>query len=215
MITIIDYWGKEREFEPAEYAKEEYRYPNGDFKFPCGDRSLKMFDLRKLLAQEFNRETLESVHQWWLEENIPEERYMFRRMCHEIELYLGWRIHNGYHQYTATWKDIVDCITKAQEATNVTAAQRQGIARGNLNLLIFRNDQAIMLENFYPSNIYKLVMYTYCVAVKNQPPGIASEAIKDADAQYYLKRYDIETDDTWTKHLDKRIEKERKKKGLE
>ena len=215
MITIIDYWGKEREFEPADYAKEEYRYPNGDFKFPCGNKSLEMFDLRKLLAQEFNRKTLESVHQWWLEADIPEERYMFRRMCHEIELYLGWRIHNGYHQYTVTWEDIVGCIVKAQEVENVTASQRQGILRGELNTLIFRNDQVIMLENLYPSDIYKLVMYTYCVAVKNQPPGIATEAIKSADAQYCLKRYDIETDDTWTKHLDKRIEKERKKKGLE
>lgn len=215
MITIIDYWGKEREFEPADYAKEEYRYPNGDFKFPCGNKSLKMFDLRKLLAQELNRKTLESVHQWWLEADISEERYMFRRMCHEIELYLGWRIHNGYHQYTATWEDIVGCIVKAQEVENVTASQRQGILRGELNTLIFRNDQVIMLENLYPSDIYKLVMYTYCVAVKNQPPGIATEAIKSADAQYCLKRYDIETDDTWTEHLDKRIEKERKKKGLE
>jgi len=29
MVTIVDYWGKEREFDPAQYAKEEYRYPNG------------------------------------------------------------------------------------------------------------------------------------------------------------------------------------------
>ena len=214
MVTIVDYWGKEREFDPAQYAKEEYRYPNGDFKFPCGNRSLQMLDLKKMLAQEFGRETLEFIHQWWLEEGIPEERYMFRRMCHEIELYLGWRIHNGYHPHVATLEDIINCIVKAQQRENCTVAQRVGFTRSELTYLIFRNDQAIMLENLYPSDIYKLTMYTYCVAVKNQPPGIAAEASKDSDARYHLKRYDIETDSGWASCLDKRIEEERKKKGL-
>lgn len=215
MVTIIDYWGKEREFDPAQYAKEEYRYPNDNVKSPWGGGNLQMLDLRKMLAQEFGRETLESVHQWWFEKDIPEERYMFRRMCHEIELYLDWRIHNGYHQYTATLEDIINCIIKAQQRENCTAAQRVNFARSGLTYLIFRNDQAIMLENLLPSDIFKLAMYTYCVAVKNQPPGIAAEASKDSDAQYYLKRYDIETYDDWTYYLDKRIKKERKKKGLE
>lgn len=214
MVTIVDYWGKEREFDPAQYAKEEYRYPNGDFKFPCGNRSLQMLDLKKMLAQEFGRETLESIHQWWLEKDIPEERYMFRRMCHEIELYLGWRIHNGYRQHVATFEDIISCIVKAQQRENCTAAQRVGFACSELTYLIFRNDQAIMLENLYPRDIYKLIIYAYCVAVKNQPPGIAAEASKDSDARYHLKRYDIETDNGWAYCLDKRIEEERKKKDL-
>jgi len=51
MVTIVDYWGEEREFDPAQYAKEEYRYPNGDFKFPCGNRSLQMLDLKKCLLK--------------------------------------------------------------------------------------------------------------------------------------------------------------------
>lgn len=213
MVIIKDYWGKEREFDPAQYAKEEYRYSNENIKFPLNDK-LYLVDSRKLFAQEFGRETIESIRQWRLEEDTSEERYMFHRMCHEIELYLEWRIHNGYHKHTATVKDIVDCIVKAQEKENCTASQRVGFARHGLTSLIFRNDQVIILENLYPSDIFKLIMYTYCVAVKNQPPGIAAEASKDSDARYYLKRYDIGTDDTWTHYLDKRIEKERKKKGL-
>lgn len=215
-VVIIDYWGKERPFDPSRYANEESRFlvpAEEENLFLAGSEKKNLYDLRKLLSEEFGRKTLESIHDWWLNRS-NEERYMFSRMEAEIELYLGWRLNNGYHLHAATVDNIAKALQKGEEAQGVTTEYRAIIQAQELDNLVFRNDQAAFLEKLYPSNLVKHILYAYCIAVKSQPPGIALEAAKSDSAASQLKRYGVD-DKGWTQTLDERIVQERKKKRLD
>lgn len=215
-VMITDYWGKERFFDPAKYANEESRFlvpVEEENLFLASSKKENLYDLRKLLSEEFERKTLESIHDWWLNRS-DEERYMFSRMEAEIELYLGWRLNNGYHLHAATVDDIAKALQKGEEAQGVTKEYRALIQAQELDNLVFQNDQAAFFGKFYPSNLVKHILYAYCVAVKSQPPGIALEAAKSDSATSQLKRYGV-NDKGWTQILDERIAQERKKKHLD
>ena len=198
MVIIKDYWGREREFEPADYAKEEYRYPSKLFSrlynYDC-------FELKKLFKQEFGITTDKQIHDFWL--NAPkEDRYLFQRMVAEIELYLDWRLNNGYHLRLCNLDDIEDTLDNVPETTDMYALQIAALAG-----LCWDADQTL-IDIIPTKNIYKTIFYTYAVAVKGEAPGIAEEAMKDIWALGRLKDYGFNDELTW-ELLDERIEKEK------
>lgn len=198
MVIIKDYWGREREFEPADYAKEEYRYPS---KLFSRLENHNAFELKKLFKHEFGIVTDKQIHDFWL--NAPkEDRYLFYRMVAEIELYLDWRLNNGYHLRLCSLDDIEDALDNVPETTDMRAFQIAALAE-----LCWDADQAL-IDIIPMKNIYKTIFYTYTVAVKGEAPGIAEEAMRDIWALGRLRDYGFDDELIW-ELLEERIEKEK------
>ena len=207
MIKIVDWYGREQEINPALFANEEYRYLK-DYKFR--NDMLKVKDIIHYCGYDNTRE-------FWLADDGP-AHYMYNRIAAEVELYLGWRINNGYHVKTKQLSDIENALNyNSATETKLVSSDIKAYQCANLSCLIFDVDQAFFLTNKMPrKNIYKAILFVYAFCVQNQPPQVALEAARDSDALWYLKRHnDIVENSLWIKCLNERIQRERKKLKLE
>lgn len=205
MVQIVNWYGNIREINPLDFANEEYRYPND---FPYG---------RHMLVK--NRELIEYCGYedpavFYREPDYP-ARYLYNKVIAEVELALGWRIHNGYHFFDSavSVKDIAEALEHYTYLPNRTSSSISIDQRHELRRLIFTTDEALYIVNPPIDNIKKLVLFVYASCVKNQPPEIAYQACRSSDAKYYLDKYGVENN-MWQKTMDDYILVERKKLGL-
>ena len=205
MVQIIDWYGNTKEIDPLEFANEEYHYPNAH---PYG---------RCMLVK--NRELIkycgyEDPAVFYREPDYP-AKYLYNRIVAEVELALGWRIHNGYlfDNSVVSVKDIAKALEHYTYLPNKTSSSISIDQRHELRRLIFTTDEALYITNPPIDSIKKLILFVYASCVKQQPPEVAYQACRSNDAKYYLDRYGVE-DKMWQKTMDDRIMVERKKLKL-
>lgn len=207
MVKIVDWYGHEQEVNPALFANEEYRYPK-EPEYRSG--LVKVKDIIQYCGYN-------DTHEFWCADDGP-AHYMYNRIVAEVELYLGWRINNGYHIETKQLVDIENALNRyATLETKMSAGDILAHQLSDLHRLVFDVDQAFFQTNKMPrKNIYKAILFTYAFCVRNQAPQVALEAARSNDALSYLKKYsDItESNSLWKKYLDERIKIERNKLKL-
>lgn len=193
MVEIIDYYGIKREFSPESYANPEAFYP----------KDTRPFLPRLILEGEFNVKDDSAVLDFWQSAD-RDIQYLYRKMELEILTYLGWRKHNGYHQYKVSLDEYILATEKEGKLTSYTFLYK-GVDSAAANALLV------------PSNRYKAFFWGYAVCVMEQPIAVADNACKDQDALSYFKKYGELRDSKyiWKDWLDKRISKERRKLSLD
>ena len=206
MAIIVDWYGQEQEIDPALFANEEYRYPK---EYGSRNDMLKVRDIIQYCGYD-------DTYDFWATDDGP-AHYMYNRIAAEVELYLGWRVNNGYHIKTISCEDIEDALDSYTSSDkSLDSSLIKVFQFTSLNSLVFDVDQAFFILNATPKqSIYKTILFVYAFCVKNQPPHIALEACRSSDALSYLKKYpDISGDTLWKKVMDERIETERNKLNL-
>lgn len=193
MVQIVDWYGNIREIDPLDFANKEYCYPND---FPYGRH--KLVKNGKLIEYC----GYEDPAVFYREPDYP-ARYLYNKVIAEVELALGWRIHNGYHFFDSTVS-----VEDIAEALEHSIDQQYELRR-----LIFTTDEALYITNPPIDSIKKLILFVYASCVKNQPPEVAYQACRSSDAKYYLDIYRVK-DKIWQKTMDDSILVERKKLNL-
>ena len=208
MIDVIDWYGKTQRIDPSDFANEECRYP-ATGKYGQRWEMVKTKEIIKYCGYDDTKTFYETP-------DYP-AIYLYHRIIAEAELSLGWRIHNGYHK--CEFEITVDDIAKAVDHyTTIPHENKMSSCisydqRVELGHLIFSVDQALY-KTYTPSDIKKMILFAYAICVKNQPPEVAFQACRSADARYYLDKYGVENK-AWQREMDDRIVKERKKLKLD
>lgn len=192
MVTILDWYGKKVEINPADFANEEYCYIDGkEYKHPA-----QFLHNKKLIEYCGYNNTLE----FYQSRDYPAQ-YLYNRIKSEVALYLGWRTDNGYHRRTVSIEDVISAAFRNQDV--------------GLLALLLHTDVALFdtLVPGFTNNHMKTFLFIYASCVKEEIPEVAWQSCSDSDAQYAINRWGIE-DDAWKEWIDKRIKAERKKLKL-